>query len=150
METKMANVKRNVTRDIAEMKTDMEGKLEAVNNEVRGLKTALIEGFDEMKDVLVKMEDKLEKNARKVRNTPSGDRENIIVAGGLGTDSAEMFNWRQRTWSPLQSMPEKRFGATSFLYKSHVTIAGGFCPGRVDDMIKMNIRPKRDPSMQWS
>ena len=35
----------------------MEGKLEAVNNEVRGLKTALIEGFDEMKDVLVKMED---------------------------------------------------------------------------------------------
>jgi hypothetical protein len=33
------------------------GKLEAVNNEVRGLKTALIEGFDEMKDVLVKMED---------------------------------------------------------------------------------------------
>jgi hypothetical protein len=40
----------------------MEGKLEAVNNEVRGLKTALIEGFDETKDVLVKMEDKIEEN----------------------------------------------------------------------------------------
>ena len=72
IETRMANMEKNTA--------DMEGKMEAVNNEVRGLKTALIEGFDEMKDVLVKMEDKIEENARKVINTPSGDRENIIVA----------------------------------------------------------------------
>jgi hypothetical protein len=51
----------------------------------------LIEGFDEMKDVLVKMEDKIEENTRKVRNTASGDKQNIIVAGGSGTDSVEMF-----------------------------------------------------------
>ena len=94
METKMTNVETN-------MKTEMEAKLEAVNNEVRGLKRALIEGFDEMKDVLVKMEDKIEENTRKVRNTASGDKENIIVAGGSRTDSVEMFNWRQRRWSPL-------------------------------------------------
>ncbi len=43
------NQNGNMERNIAEIKTDMEGKLEAVNNEVRGLKTALIEGFDEMK-----------------------------------------------------------------------------------------------------
>ena len=67
METRMANVETNM----ADMKTD----IEAVNNEVRGLKTALIEGFDEMKDVLVKMEDKIEENTRKVRNTASGDKE---------------------------------------------------------------------------
>ena len=150
METKMANLERNVARDIAEIKTDMEGKLEAVNNEVRGLKTALIEGFDEMKDVLVKMEDKIEENARKVRNTPSGDRENIIVAGGYGTDSVEMFNWRQRTWSPLQSMPRECCGATSFVYNNHVTIAGGFCSGWVDGLIRMNIHPNPDLIMHWS
>ena len=65
--------------------TDMEGKLEAVNNEVRGLKTALIEGFDQMKEVLVKMEEMKEEIKREVRAKPSGDREkgNIIVAGGL-------------------------------------------------------------------
>ena len=108
METRMANVERNM----ADIKTDMEGKFEAVNNEVRGLKTALLEGFDEMKDVLVKMEDKREENTRKVRNTASGDKENIIVAGGYETDSVEMFNWRQRTWSPLQSLPKKRWGET--------------------------------------
>jgi hypothetical protein len=62
------------------------GKLEAVNNEVRGLKTALIEGFDEMKDVLVKMEGEIEKTQEyfpyqlsplAVRNTANGGKENI-------------------------------------------------------------------------
>ncbi len=150
MKLKMANVEKTVARDVAEIKTDMEGKFKAINNEVRGFKTALIEGFDEMKDVLVKMEDKIEENARKVINTPSGDRENIIVAGGVGTESVEMFNWRQRTWSPLQSMPKKRYAATSFVYNNHVTIAGGRCPGRGDDMIRMNIHPNPDLSMHWS
>jgi hypothetical protein len=141
------NIEKNMATNWADIKTDMEGKLEAVNNEVRGLKTALIEGFDEMKDVLVEMK---EENRRKVRNTASGDKENIIVAGGRGTDSVEMFNWRQRTWSPLQSMPKMRHGATSFVHNNHVTIAGGDCPVRVDDMIRMNINPNPDLSMHWS
>ena len=144
MQNRIANVEKSIERNTADIKTDMGGKLEAVNNEVRGLKTALIEGFDEMKDVLVKMEDKIEENIRKVRNTASGDKENIIVAGGEGTDSVEMFNWRQRTWSPLQSLPKKRHTATSFVYSNHVTIAGGSCSGYVDGMIRMNINPNPD------
>jgi hypothetical protein len=157
METKIANVERNVAnmeanikQDMADIKTNMEGKLEAVNNEVKGLKIALIEGFHEMKDVLVKMGDKIEENASKVKNTASGDKENIIVAGCFGTESVEMFNWRQRTWSPLQSMPKQRYGATLFVYNNHVTIAGGYCSGFVDDMLTMNIDPKPDLSMHWS
>ena len=146
MDTRMAHMEKNIERNIA----NVEGKLEAVNHEVTGLKTALIEAFNEMKDVLVKMEDKIEENTRKIRNTPSGDRENIIVAGGVGTDSVEMLNWRQRTWSPLQSMPNKRHKATSFVYNNHVTIAGGYCSGLVDDMIRMNIHPNPDLSMHWS
>jgi hypothetical protein len=150
VETQIANVEKNMEtnmeRNTADIKTDME----AVNNEVIGLKTALIEGFDEMKDVLVKMEDKIEENTRKVRYTASGDKENIIVAGGHGTDSVEMFNWRQRTWSPLRSLPKKRWAATSFVYHNHVTIAGGYCSGYVDDMIRMNINPNPDLSTHWS
>ncbi len=143
MEKRIANVQKN-------MEKNMEGKLVAVNHEVTGLKTALIEGFDELKDVLVKMEDKTEKPARKVRNASSGDRENIIVAGGFQEDTVEMFNWRQRTWSPLQSMPKQCWGATSFVYNNHLTIAGGFCSNLVDDMIRMNIHPNPDLSMLWS
>jgi hypothetical protein len=147
IEKRIANVEKNMVT----LATNVEGKLEAVNNEVKALKTALIEGFDEMKDVLLKMEDRREENTRKVRNTASGDKENIIVAGGFGTDSVEMFNWRQRTWSPLQSLPNVRWGASSFVHNNHVTIAGGFCSGLyVDDMIRMNINPNPDLSMHWS
>jgi hypothetical protein len=146
MDKRIANVEKNMTT----LATNVEGKLEVVNNEVKGLKTALIEGFDEMKDVLVKMEDRREENTRKVRNTASGDKENIIVAGGVVNDSVEMFNWRQRTWSPLQSLPKQRYAASSFVYNNHVTIAGGYCSGYVGDMIRMNINPNPDLSMHWS
>ena len=141
-------VEQNVAQNIA----NMEGKLEAVNNEVKGLKTAFVESFDQMKNVLVKMEKNIKENARKVRNAPGGDKENIIVAGGYGNDSIEMFNWRQRTWSPLQSMPKTRYGATSFVHNNQVVIAGGRCAwsGVVDDMIRMNADRHPDLSTHWS
>ena len=148
VETRLANVEVKM----AQMKTDMNAKFETANNEVKRLKTALVEAFDQMKDVLAKMEDKIEKNARKVRNAPSSERENIIVVGGAWDDSVEMFNWRERTWSPLQSMPKKRNRATSFVYNNQVVIAGGYCVGfgYVDDMIKMNVDPLPDISTHWS
>ena len=148
METQMANVETKMVN----MKRDIEGKLKAVNNEVKGLKTALVTSIDQMKDVLVKMDGEIEENARKVRNAPSGDRENIIVAGGNMNDSVEMFNWRQRTWSPLQSMPQKHWGATSFIYNNQVFIAGGYCEktGYADNMIRMNVDPHPDLSTHWS
>ena len=146
-EVRMANMERKIETKMTNVEMNMKTDTEAVNNEVKGLKTALIEGFDEIKDVLVEMK---EENTRKVRNTASGDKENIIVAGGTVTDSVEMFNWRQRTWSPLQSLPKKRFGASSFVYNNHVTIAGGYCSGYVDDVIRMNINPNPDLSMHWS
>ena len=147
METRMANMETKM----AKMKTDIEGKLEAVNNEVKGLKTALVEAFDQMKDVLVKMDGKIEDIARKARNASGGDRENIIVAGGFQKDYVEIFNWRQRTWSPLQAMPKTRYAATSFVYNNQVVIAGGYCGGfgRVDDMIRMNVDPYPDLSIHW-
>ena len=43
METKFTNLKKNT----ADLKTDIEGKLEAVNHEVKGLKAALIKSFNE-------------------------------------------------------------------------------------------------------
>ena len=149
VETRMANVEtrmENVDRKMVHMKTDLEGKLDAVNNEVKGLRTALVEAFNEMKDVLVKMDGKIEENARKVSG-PSGDRENIIVAGGAYKDSVEVFNWRQRTWSPLQCMPKQRYAATSFVHNNQVVIAGGW---NVDDMIRMNVDPHPDLSTHWS
>ena len=152
LEAKLAESVEKIEQNMAQNIANIEGKLEAVNNEVKGLKTAFVESFDQMKDVLIKMEENIKENARKVRNAPSGDRENIIVAGGCGNDSVEMFNWRQRTWSQLQSMPHVRWGATSFVHNNQVVIAGGYCDGsgRVDDMIRMNADPHPDLSKHWS
>ena len=152
LETKLAqSVEKIVEQKLAKNTANMEGKLEAVNNEVKGLKTALVEAFDQMKDVLVKVDDKIEETARKVRNAPSGDRENIIVVGGYGNDSVEMFNWRQRTCSPLQSLPKKLWGATSFANNNQIVIAGGYSGGYViDDMIRMNVDLLPDLSKHWS
>ena len=63
MEKKMTDMKKEINKNIA----DREGKLEVVNNEVKELKTALGEAFDQIKDVLIKMEDNIKENARKVR-----------------------------------------------------------------------------------
>ena len=155
MDTRITNIDTtmaNMETKMAQMKTDMDANFETVNNEVKGLKTALVEAFDQMKDVLTKMEDNIKENARKLRNAPSGDRENIIVAGGSGNDSVEIFNWRQRTWSPLQSMPKKRWGATSFVCNNKVVVAGGCCAGSgtVDNMIGMNVDQHPDLSKHWS
>ena len=90
LETKLAESVEKIEQNMVKNTANMEGKLEAVNNEVKGLKTALVEAFDQMKDVLVKVDGKIEENARKVRNAPSGDRENIIVAGGYWNESVEI------------------------------------------------------------
>ena len=152
LETKLAKNVEEFEQKLAKNTTNMEGKLEAVNNEVKGLKTALVEAFDQMKDLLVKVDSKIEETARNVRIAPSGDRENIIVAGGYKNDSVEMFNWRQRTWSPVQSMPERRQGATSFVYNNQIVVGGGYCAGSgcLDDMIGTNIDPQPDLSIHWS
>ena len=152
LEAKLAESVEKIEQNMAQSNAKMERKLEAVNNEVKGLKSAFVESFDQMKDVLVKMEENITENARKVKNAPSGDKENIIVAGGFGDDSVEMFNWRLRIWSPLQSMPKNRYAATSFVHNKKVVIAGGSCAGsgRVDDMIRMNVNSHPGLSANWS
>ncbi len=65
-------------------------------------------------------------------------------------NSVEIFNYRQRLWSLLKPMPGNRWSATSFVYNNHVTVAGGWCGGAVDNMIRMNIHPVPDLSINWS
>ena len=108
----------------------------------------MVKCFEEMKDVLVAIKE----NTRKARNTPSGDREDIIVAGGLRRNSVEMFTWRKRKWSPLKRMKKKRFGATSFVDNDQITIAGGCSSGsgHFHDMTTMYVQPRPDLSTNWS
>ena len=150
MDTKMT---QTVNTKVANLQANVEARFEAVNNEVRGMRTSLNEmrdGFDHLKEaILEKIESKDRKQeefTRDVSGAESGGRENhIFVAGGVGRNSVEIFNYPQRLWSLLKPMPKKRESASSFVYNNHVTLAGGWCDGgSVDDMIQMNIHPVPD------
>ena len=154
-ETQMGNlltqIKNDQTTNIEERIANMETKMTKTKADVEGKLEALIDAFNDMKDVLVKTGDKRE-NIRRATKKPSGDKEKIIVVGGFRTDSVEMFNWHRRTWSPLQSMPEWRYGATSFVHNNHLNIAGGHCfgPGRVNNITGMKIDPSPDLLTNWT
>jgi hypothetical protein len=169
VKTKMANIDTKMTKTdtkvenmntkIANLHANVEAKFEAMNNEVRGMKMSLNEvkdGFDHLKEaVLEKIESKERKQeeiTRYVSGTASGGRENqhIFVAGGFVRNSVEIFNYRQRMWTLLKPMPENRYVASSFVYNNHVTVAGGWCAGAVDNMIRMNIHPVPDLTINWS
>ena len=148
----VASMETKIERRIADVKTDVKEKVGAVNNEVKGLKTALVESLDQIKNVLVKMEDSIKENTKKISNTSSGDKDKIFVAGGPGIVSVEIFDWSQKEWAPLQSLPQNRFGATAFVHDNHVVTAGGYCgcSGFVDNMNRMKIGPNPDLSTHWS
>ena len=145
---------------MANLHTNVEARFEAVNDEVRGIRTSLNEvkdGFEHLKEaVLEKIESKERKQeeiTRNVSGTASGGRENqrIFVAGGYQGNSVEIFNYRQRLWSSLKPTPEIRENASSFVYNNHVTLAGGWSgETRLNNMIRMNIQPVLDPSVNWS
>ena len=47
-------------------------------------------------------------------------------------------------------MPKYRQNASSFVYNNHLTLAGGLCPGWVDNMIQMNIHLVPDLATNWT
>ena len=149
MEKKVTNMESKIG-SVEKSEADMGEKIGAVNNEVKGLKTALVESLDQMKDALVKIEDRIKESTKKKANTSSGDKDKIFVAGGARNGSVEIFNWSQKSWTPLQSMPADRFGATAFVYDNHVVTAGGYSGDVLDNMIRMKMDPNPDLSTHWS
>ena len=154
-DTKLENMNTNMVN----FQANVEARFEAVNNEIRRIRMSLNEmkdGFDNLKEAVLEKteskEGKQEKITKDVSGAESGGRENqhIFVAGGWEKSSAEICNYPQKLWSLLKPMPQSRDGASSFVYDNHVTFAGGWCRGVVDNMIRMTIHPVPDHSIEWS
>ena len=165
IDTKTANLAtttntklETISAKMANLHANVEAKFEVVDTEMKGIRMSLTEmknGFDHLKETVLKesKERKQEEIAKEVSGAVSCGKENqhIFVAGGVGQNSVEIFNYSQRLWSLLKPMPENRHSASSFVYNNHVTFAGGWCVGGlVDNMIRMNIRPVPDLSIDWS
>ena len=162
MDAKLAHTDtklQNMNTSMVNFQANVEARFEVVNNEMRGMRMSLNEikdGFDHLKEaVLEKIESKegkQEEITRDVSGAESGGRENqhIFVAGGWERNSVEIYNCPQKLWSLLKPMAQCRRRASSFVYDNHVTLAGGCCVDVVDNMIRMNIHPVPDHSINWS
>ena len=164
MDTKLNNMERKLNNmdmhaKITNMQANIEAKFEAAENEAGEMRINLNEmkdGFDHLKEAVFEKKEstdgKQEEIARDVSGTASGRRGNphIFVAGGWGRKSVEIFNYSQRLWSLLKPMPENRHSASPFVYNNHVSLAGGWCDGTVDNMNQINLRPVTNLSVNWS
>ena len=55
------------------------------------------------------------------------DREpKVVVAGGWGKNSVEMFCLRNNKWTLLEPMKECRHAASSIVYDNHIYVLGGY------------------------
>ena len=153
-----------INTDIAKLQSNTGKSFEAVTKEVSELKRTLTyvdERYENLKETLLERMDGLENVYKKLRqekstsddsHLPTSTKEElcVIVAGGLGESSVEIYNANTKSWSLLQPMSGKRFNASSFVYKNHVILTGGYCSGTaVDNMIRTSIYPTPDPSAGW-
>ena len=84
-----SSMERNVATKVSEMGKTVAANMKNMERNVTRLNTAMVEAFEEAKDVLVKMDERIEENQRKRRRTGSGDREDIVAR------SSDSFNkWR--------------------------------------------------------
>ena len=110
--------------------------------------------FEQVATDIQKMKEQMTKEVRGSYNDINNIKQSVVVAGGWGDHSnrlrsVEMFDWSTRMWSPLQRMKECRSGASSFIYKDQLTVAGGFTDDSLTDtMTSLNIRPIMD-STPW-
>ena len=150
-DTKMENMNTKMENNSTKMAT-VQAHVEVVNYDVRMSLHEMKDGFNDLKEpVLEKIENikiKQEEITRDICGAASGERKNqhILVAGGMGRNSVEIFNYPRRMWSLLKPLPENRFRATSFVCNNHVSLAGGSS----GNMIRMNIHPVPDLSISWS
>ena len=100
----------SVTKDIHELKSDVA----EIKMDLREVRTTLQVMLVMMAALTKCFETKcLESNAK------------IVVAGGHGSRSAEIFDMRTRTWRPLPKMTEYRDEARSVLYEGRMFVTGG-------------------------
>ena len=147
------HVKNEVKNEVREVKEEV-GE---VRKEVKDVKENISKVNKDMNEVKVMMSQVLEKlnmlehlnklpsPTEKMLNTP---REDILIAGGNsdGT-STEIFSWEKNGWFEVSPMNERHEGASSFLNKDQLFVAGGFNSKTIEtlDLSVLPLKWKKFP-----
>ena len=140
-----------IEQGVEEMNEKMEHKFDEVNKRMEKM-TADV---DEVRRLTVQMFHKLCILENAIQNSPAVNYasntfvEDILVVGGFDiqgkrSKSVERFSFKKNVWERVFSINVTRVGATSFVYKNQVFVAGGY-DSPVIDVLNLN----EDPMKYW-
>ena len=99
-------------QEIREMKAEL--------REVRSTQDEMFKMMQNMMSSLTAMRNTAQRSEGSHASSGQELQAEIVVAGGLGCKSVEVFNMATKTWRSLSEMNERRGGASSILYQGHM------------------------------
>ena len=126
-EKKIEEVKEEVgvvKKEVGDVKKevkDVKENLSKVNKDVDKVKVMMSQVLKKLN--MLEYLNKLPSPTEGMFNTP---REDILIAGGFSVGTGtEIFSWEENGWFEVSSMNENHAGASSFIYKDQLFVAGG-------------------------
>ena len=124
-------VQREVKKEVGEVKKevgevkeevkDVKENLSKVNKDVNEVKVMMSQVLEKLN--MLEHLNKLPSPTEGMLNTP---REDILIAGGYDDiTGTEIFSWEKNGWFEVSPMNEGHVGASSFIYKAQLFVAGG-------------------------
>jgi N-acetylneuraminic acid mutarotase len=130
-------------KEIREMKATMADIRADMQHQMNKLCASQDEMFKVMQNImsnLVRMERKMpQRSEASHASSGQGLQTEIVVGGGVGMKSVEVFNMTTKTWRPFSEMNECRFGASSVIYQDHMIVTGGFSEQYLDSVEELNL-----------
>ena len=139
VKNEVKNEVRKVNNEVGEVKKevkDVKENISKVNKDVDEVKVMMSQVLEKLN--MLEHLNKLPSPTERMLNTP---REDILIAGGEGdTTGTEIFSWEKNGWFEVSPMNEKYEGASSFIYKDQLFVAGGFdC--KTIETLDLNVLP---------
>ena len=145
-------VERNLAAKV-ELVQQQLNKQEETNRQLKAdnieIKKSLNEIMKQLKRMTQQTSHEVQAEEMKKRIAEGGeeDREpKIVIVGGAGLNSVEMFSLATKTWTPLQPMNENRSQASSVVYNNQIVVTGG----AKKSMVKLSLNGVQvDKSIRW-
>ena len=123
---KVEDMNEKVERLVAareEMKREVKGvkeNLSKVNKDVDEVKVMMSQMLEKLN--MIQLFNKLPSPTEGVMNA---SREDILITGGGGVTSTEIYFWEKNGWFKVSEMSESHEGASSFIYNDQLFVVGG-------------------------
>ena len=121
----MRNRQEEVQREVGEVKKevkDVKENLSKVNKDVDEVKVMMSQVLEKLN-----MLEHLNKLPSPTEDMLNISREDILIAGGYSDKiGTQIFSWEKNGWFEVSPTNEDHIGASSFIYKDQLFVAGGF------------------------